>query len=166
MSFRNSQSNNTEPLSLDRRSFLKLGTMGAGMPLVSSAERAVASNEAATKKGRTETAPGDLLPTVPKPADLASDRLVHHFRDLFNPPAAQNEWGYLQATKTVSGITAISFPPFICCGVAAIPFSPGDLQTCELYLNGQILAAYPPPAGKVAFTWYPHRIVREDPECG
>ena len=40
-------------------------------------------------------------------------------------------------------------------------FQPGSLITCELFLNGQILTSYPPPAGEVAYTWYPHRIVRE-----
>ena len=83
------------------------------------------------------------------------------FSRLFNPPAAQNEWGYLQATKSVSGITAISFPPFGCCGVPEMPFSPGNLVTCETFLNGQILTSYPAPAGEIAFTWYPHHIVRE-----
>jgi hypothetical protein len=102
-----------------------------------------------------------LLPAIPKPADLASDRLVHHFRDLFNPPAAQNEWGYLQATKSVSGITAIGFPPFACCGVPEGYPPAGSLITCEVFLNGQILTSYPAPAGEIAFTWYPHRIARE-----
>ena len=158
MGTRNRRTRNDDPRSIDRRSFLKLGTVGAAFPLAASGGQSGGSHAASSPAGAAQ---GDVLPAIPIPADLSSDRLVHHFRDLFNPPAAQNEWGYLQATKTVSGITAISFPPFICCGVASIPFSPGDLQTCELYLNGQILASYPPPAGEVAFTWYPHRIVRE-----
>ena len=147
MAIRSHNPNHTESPSFDRRAFLKLGTMGAALPLNSSAERATGSRRISSKSGQPAEAQREVLPVIPKPADLASDRLVHHFRDLFNPPAAQNEWGYLQATKTVSGITAISFPPFICCGTATIPFSPGDLQTCELYLNGQILASYPYPAG-------------------
>ena len=28
-------------------------------------------------------------------------------------------------------------------------------------MNGRILTSYPAPAGEVAYTWYPHRIVRE-----
>jgi hypothetical protein len=40
-------------------------------------------------------------------------------------------------------------------------FTPGNLITCEIFLNDQILTSFPPPAGAVAYTWYPHRIVRE-----
>jgi hypothetical protein len=85
---------------------------------------------------------------------------VHHFRDYFNPPAAHNEYGYLQAAKSLAGITAIAFPPFGCCGVPQIPFSPGNLVTCELFLNDRILSYYAEGA-TIAYTWYPHRIVRE-----
>jgi hypothetical protein len=42
-----------------------------------------------------------------------------------------------------------------------MPFSPGSLITCEIFMNGQVLTSFPPPAGEVAYTWYPHRIVRE-----
>jgi hypothetical protein len=146
---------------LDRRAFLKLSAISTALPLApaSGVER---DSRASLQPGEQSNAAGtELLPSVPKLADLASDRLVHHFRDQFNPPLAQNEWGCLQATKSVSGITAISFPPFGCCGVPQIPFSPGNLVTCEIFLNGQILTSYPAPAGEVAFTWYPHRIVRE-----
>src|SRR5208337_5163745 len=101
------------------------------------------------------------LPPVPGLSDLASDRLVHYYRDLFNPPEAMNEWGYLQVSKSVSGMMAISVPPFACCGVPTMPFSPGDLTTCELFLNGRLLNSYPPPAGQVTYTWYPHRVLRE-----
>ncbi len=146
-----SKRKNTDAGSLDRRSFLMTGALLAAPGL------------GAAKASGTPPHPaeGDLLPHVPKPTDLASDRLVHNFRDQFSPPAAQNEWGYLQATKSVSGITAISFPPFSCCGVPEMPFSPGNLITCELFLNGSILTSYPAPAGDVAYVWYPHRIVRE-----
>jgi len=161
MSNRDSKPIDIESGSIDRRSFLKLGAISVALPRAASAE--VNQGNAAPKSGNGHggAAQDELLPPIPGLADLASDKLVHHFRDLFNPPAAQNEWGYLQATKSVSGITAVSFPPFICCGTPAIPFTPGDLTTCELFLNGQILYAHPHPAGEVAFTWYPHRIVRE-----
>ena len=102
-----------------------------------------------------------LLPEIPTPADLASDRLVHHFHDYFNPPQGQNELGSFAAHKSVSGITAIAFPPFACCGIPEMAFSPGNLVTCELFLNGEILANYPAPDGSVAYTWYPHKVVRE-----
>ena len=92
---------------------------------------------------------------------LASDRLTHVFRDLYSTAATQNEWGYVKATKSVSGLTAISFPPYACCGLPETPFSPGYLATCEIFLNGRMLMGYPPPATQVTYTWYPHRIVRE-----
>jgi hypothetical protein len=161
MSMGNSKPTSIELGSLDRRSFLKLGAISTALPGAASAEVNKGATAPTSGAGQGGAVQGELLPPLPKLADLASDRLVHHFRDLFNPPAAQNEWGYLQATKSVSGITAISFPPFICCGTPAIPFTPGDLVTCELFLNDQILYSHPYPAGEVAFTWYPHRIVRE-----
>ena len=98
---------------------------------------------------------------IPTPADLASDRLVHHFHDYFNAPQGQNELGSFAVHKSVSGITAIAFPPFACCGIPEMAFSPGNLVTCELFLNGEILANYPAPGGNVAYTWYPHKVVRE-----
>ncbi len=147
---------NLERRSLDRREFLKLGATGAAL---SPAAPAIISG--AARPAPSPTAGGGLLPAIPTPADLASDRLVHHFRDLFNPPLANNELGCLQAAKSVSGITAIAFPPFICCGTPEMPFSPGNLITCEIFMNGRVLTSYPPPAGEVAYTWYPHQFVRE-----
>lgn len=130
--------------------------MGAALPRSSSV--AAFGRDAHPKPSAARKEP---LPAIPKPADLASDQLVHHFRDYFNPPQAQNELGSLASHKSVSAITAIAFPPFACCGVPQIAFSPGNLVTCELFLNGQILTNYPAPAGNVAYTWYPHQIVRE-----
>lgn len=161
MSSRDYKRNKMGSGALDRRSFLRVSALSSALPLALPGRADEAGGASSLLTVPPVAAQGELLPPIPKPADLASDRLVHHFRDLFNPPAAQNEWGYLQATKSVSGITAISFPPFSCCGVPEIPFSPGSLITCELFLNGQILTAYAPPAGEVAYTWYPHRIVRE-----
>ncbi|HLY62286.1 MAG TPA: hypothetical protein VKV95_16210 [Terriglobia bacterium] len=104
--------------------------------------------------------PGDkTLPPIPGLSDLASDRLVHYYRDPFNPPEAMNEWGIAKVTKSVSGMSAITFPPFGCCWSTG-RFHP-DLVTCELFLNGRLLNSYPPPAGRVTYTWYPHRIHRE-----
>ena len=161
MSSKNSKLIHTGPEALDRRSFLKLSALGTALPIAAPPRLAAGSGAVSLGAEQTAAAKGELLPAIPKPADLASDRLVHHFRDLFNPPAAQNEAGYLQATKSVSGITAFSDPPFACCGVPEPPFSPGNLITCEIFLNGRILTSYPAPAGEVAYIWYPHRIVRE-----
>ena len=77
-------------------------------------------------------AKGELLSSIPKLADLASDRLVHDYRDLFTPPAVQNEWGYTQAWKSVSAITSITIPPFSCCGIPQISLQSGksgDVRT-------------------------------------
>ena len=149
---------NTERRALDRREFLKLGATGVAL---SPGVAAPAIISGAALSAPPADSGGGLLPAIPTPADLASDKLVHHFRDLFNPPLANNEWGCLQAAKSVSGITSIAFPPFICCGTPEMPFSPGNLITCEIFMNGQVLTSYPPPAGEVAYTWYPHQIVRE-----
>ncbi len=161
MSSNNSKLINTDTGPLDRRSFLRLSALSTALPLAAPARAGAGSGAPSLRAEQPAAAKGELVPAIPEPADLASDRLVHHFRDLFNPPAAQNERGYLQATKSVSGITALSFPPLSCCGVPEGPFSPGNLVTCEIFLNGQILTSYPAPAGEVAYTWYPHRIVRE-----
>ena len=131
--------------SVDRREFLKLSAVGTALSMA-----AAPAVHAQAK---------EPLPSIPQLSDLASDRLVYRFTDLFAPPAAQNEWGYLKAAKSVSGITSISFPPYACCGIPEMAWSPGYLLTCELYLNGQVLMSYPP--GEVAYTWYPHQIVRE-----
>ena len=152
-------------LALERRQFLQLGTaatvLSVGCSRSAQAEGAAGAPalrpEAVVRSGARRR---EVLPAVPSLEDLASDRLVHHFSDLFNPPAARNEWGCVQATKSVSGIMAISIPPFACGGVPRMPFSPGNLVTCELYLDGRILNSYT-EAATVAYTWYPHRIVRE-----
>jgi len=130
---------------IDRRRFLQIGTVGAALPFAPVSVAAPAERK--------------LLPAIPKLSDLASERLVYKFTDLFSPPAAQNEWGYLKAAKSVSGITAISFPPYACCGIPEMEWSPGYLLTCELFLNGKVLMSYLP--GEVAYTWFPHEIVRE-----
>ena len=149
---------NTESRALDRREFLRLGATSVALsPGIAAPKsiKGVAHSPAPSASG------GGSLPAIPTPADLASDKLVHHLRDYFNPPMAQNEWGYLQAARSVSGITAIALPPFACCGTPDMSFTPGNLITFEIFLNDQVLTSFPPPAGAVAYTWYPHRIVRE-----
>jgi hypothetical protein len=147
--------------SLNRRSFLKLGAFGSALSLASSSADHAAGAPPLSQVEQEFGRGREPLPAIPKPSDLASDQLVHHFRDYFNPPQAQNELGSMASHKSVSAITAIAFPPFGCCGVPEIAFSPGNLVTCELFLNDQILTDYPAPAGRVAYIWYPYKILRE-----
>jgi hypothetical protein len=130
-----------------RRSFLKASVAATAIP------RIPASVSGAVIRKH--------LPAIPSVNDLAGDRLVHAWRDLYNSPTAQNEYGYVQATKSVSGITALSLPPFACCGVPDTAWSPGYLLTCELFLNGRILLSYSPGGDTTVYRWYPHRFVRE-----
>ena len=95
-----------------RRSFLKASLATATLPVIpaSVSARAVRKH----------------LPSIPTVQDLAADRLIHTWRDLYNLPTTQNELGYVQATKSVSGLTALSLPPFACCGVSDTLWSPGE----------------------------------------
>ena len=101
---------------VDRRTFLKLGAAGAALAAVN--PKALASSRSAK----------ETLPCPPSVAAMASDRLTHRLRDLFNCPVAMNELGYTQVGKSVSAITAISFPPYACCGVPETSWSPGFLS--------------------------------------
>jgi hypothetical protein len=145
-------------VSLNRRAFLKAGTFGAVLPLARTARGTASLASVPAPRGVDKKA---LLPAVPSLQDLASDRMVHRFRDPFNPPEANNEWGRVKAVKSVSGITSVAFPPFACCGVPEMPFTPGYLTTCELFLNGRILTSHPPPDDQISYRWYPHRMIRE-----
>jgi hypothetical protein len=118
---------------LDRRTFLKLGAAGTALAAINPS-----IGGASVGANRTLSSP----PTL---ADMASDRLTYRLRDLFNCPLAMNEWGYAQVAKSVSAMTAISFPPYACCGVPETAWSPGFLLTCELFLNGRFLAIAAPP---------------------
>ncbi|HEY6447627.1 MAG TPA: twin-arginine translocation signal domain-containing protein [Acidobacteriaceae bacterium] len=100
-------------------------------------------------------------PAIPGLADLASVRMTHGFMELFNLPIAMNDWGYAQTVKSVSAISAIAFPPYACCGVPSIPWSPGYLTTCELFVNGRLASISDDPAQAVTYQWFPHRVVRE-----
>lgn len=146
---------------LDRRSFLKLGTMGALLPAVPSGKAVHPRTEVGSFAAQPASTERELLPGIPDLKNLASEEMIHEYHDYFSTPPAQNEWGYCQASKSVSGVAAILFPPYSCCGSPATRFTPGDLLTCELFLNGRLLSSYPGPDGRVAYTWYPHRIVRE-----
>ncbi len=133
---------------IDRRTFLKFGAAGAAV--------------AAVNPGTLATSPlsKGALRCPPSLAAMASDRLTYRLRDLFNCPVAMNELGYAQVAKSVSAITAISFPPYACCGVPDTAWSPGFLLTCEIFLNGAFLAIAAPPDGNVDYRWFPHCVLR------
>ena len=128
---------------LGRRTFLKL----------SGAATALAAAPAAAKGLKPH------LPTLPLGSDLASMPMTFAFTDLFQMPVFANEWGYGQTSKSVTGITAITFPPYACCGVPEVTWSPGLLTTCEMSINGQLLSIA--PQGKVTYRWLPQRVDRE-----
>ena len=140
---------------LDRRAFLKLGAdrHGTGRPSSGGAAWAFGTGKYSDAKGS--------LSCPPHLADLASDPLTYHFRDLFNCPTAMNEYGYAQVGKSVSAITAITFPPYACCGPPDTAWSPGFLLTCELFVDGEFAAIAAPPDGNVEYQWFPHCVTRK-----
>src|SRR5579875_2661780 len=95
--------------------------------------------------------PASVLPLVPSAQDWASVPMEFSFTDLFNMPVFANEWGYGQASKSVSGVTGITFPPYACCGVPDVTWSPGLLTSCELIVNGQLLSIAPQPEGRITY---------------
>jgi hypothetical protein len=129
---------------MNRRSFLKVSAAAAV---------AARANSLPTIAHR--------LPAVPTLNTLASVRMPHTFMELFNLPIAMNDWGYAQTVKSVSAITAMAFPPYVCCGVPDTPWSPGLLTTCELILNDRLAAISNDPAQAVTYQWFPHCVVRE-----
>lgn len=130
---------------MNRRSFLKVS---AGAAAIAARARALPT---VSRK----------LPPVPSLNDLASIRMPHTFMELFNLPISMNDWGYAQTVKSVSAITAMAFPPYACCGVPDIPWSPGLLNTCEVIVNDQLAAISDDPAQAVTYQWFPHCVVRE-----
>jgi hypothetical protein len=133
---------------LDRRTFLKLSAAGTALAAMQPTTMAVPTS-------------ANTLPCPPTLESMAADRLTYQYRDLFNCPAAMNEYGYAQVAKSVSAITAIAFPPYACCGVPETAWSPGFLTTCEIFLNGRFLAIAEAPEGNVAYQWFPHCAVRK-----
>ncbi len=133
---------------MNRRSFLKVS---AGAAAVAAQAKALPNLPSAARK----------FPAIPSLNDLASIRMPHTFMELFNLPIAMNDWGYAQSVKSVSGITAIAFPPYVCCGVPDTPWSPGLLNTCELILNDRLAAITDNPAQAVTYQWFPHCVVRD-----
>lgn len=124
---------------MNRRSFMKVGALSAGLPAAAQSEGKISmtpNHRVASDQARQRE-----LPPIPESKDLASHKLVYGYSEIFSPPPAQNEWGYCQATRSVSGITTILFPPFACCGAPSIPtpggeISPGALITCDLFWTG------------------------------
>lgn len=138
---------------LSRRNFLKIGAAGSTLA-------ALQPTALGTTLEAQPTPAKKSLVCPPRLADMASDPLLYEFRDLFNSPTAMNEFGYAQVGKSVSSITSVSFPPYACCAPPATEWSPGNLLTCELFLDGRFLAISAPPAGRIEYKWYPHQIVR------
>jgi hypothetical protein len=106
------------------------------------------------------------FPGIPSLQNLASVPMPHPFLDLFNLPIAMNDLGYAQCVKSVTGISAIAFPPYACCGAPDVPWSPGLLITCEMFVNDRLIATGGLPEDAVTYTWYPHRVVREQNAAG
>lgn len=121
----------------------------------------VSSAAALAARANAMPATARALPVIPSLSDLASIRMPHTFMELFNLPIAMNDWGYAQSVKSVSAITAIAFPPYACCGIPDIPWSPGMLSTCELILNDRLVSISNDPARAVTYQWFPHCVVRE-----
>ncbi len=134
---------------MKRRNFLKLSAGAAVAAARASAFPAVVPGQ------------GRALPAIPSLADLASVRMPHTFMELFNLPIAMNDWGYAQTVKSVSAISAIGFPPYACCGIPDVPWSPGFLATCELFVDDGFPAISGDPAQAVTYQWFPHCVVRE-----
>ena len=81
---------------MNRRSFLTAGTASMLLPAIPSPSRSSSADKlsparAALPGGKPGRPRSGLLPAIPELNDLASDRLVHDYRDSFNPPTAQNE---------------------------------------------------------------------------
>jgi hypothetical protein len=115
--------------------------------------------------GRLATPPetqGEFLPAIPKPADLASDRLVRYFRDPFNPPEIHNELGALSACKSVSAITALALPPFACCCFPPVRFSPLPANCFWMGKSSQIIGLRLHTPGTVSDMWV-YTLLRRDP---
>ncbi|HEY1499301.1 MAG TPA: twin-arginine translocation signal domain-containing protein [Acidobacteriaceae bacterium] len=131
---------------MNRRNFLKTSATAAALASGPLPLRALAPKS---------------LPAIPALSDLASIRMTHGFMQLFNLPIAMNDWGYAQTVKSVSAISAIAFPPYACCGVPNVAWSPGYLTTCELMVDGKLASISNDPVQAVTYQWFPHRVVRE-----
>ena len=108
-----------------------------------------------------KTRAAEPMASIPSLSQLASLAMRHGFMDLFNLPIAMNAWGYAQTVKSVSGLMAICFPPYACCGIPDVPWSPGYLRTCEIFIDGKFAALSDAPEAAVTYQWFPQKVVRE-----
>ncbi len=101
------------------------------------------------------------LPPIPEPEDLASAPMENNPVDLlFNPPGLGNEWGQAQTTRSIAGITAITFPPLLACGQPVDPDAKDYLSTCDLILDDRLVSASLKPGERITFQWFPHMVRR------
>jgi hypothetical protein len=103
----------------------------------------------------------DFLPSIPSPEDLASAVMEHNpVSLLFNPPGMGNEWGQAQATRSISGVTSITFPPLLACGQPQDLNAKDYFSTADLMLDGTLVNAMLRPEDTVKFQWFPHMVRR------
>ena len=135
---------------MNRRTFLQLsGVAGAMM-----------SNDGF---GASPQRPFPMIPTLDS---LAATPIRRKYIDLFNLPIAMNDWGSAQVVKSVTALSAISFPPYSCCGIPEVTWSPGFINTCEIFVDNQLPSTLGPPENEVIYRWYPHRVEREQTALG
>ena len=132
-------------MEINRRSFIK-GAAGASI---------LAGTPLGTLWGTSR------LSNIPQLSELASVPMTHGFLEQFNLPIVMNDLGYAQCVKSATAVSAIAFPPYACCGIPDVAWSPGFLVTFELFVNDRLLATSGMPDEAVTYTWYPHRVVRE-----
>ncbi len=87
-------------------------------------------------------------PDIPTCADLASDRLVGRFDDMFNPPGLTNFLGAAQVDHDLVAVRSVNFPPL----------SHGDTVTGALFVDGRLFRSF---GASVTFQWRPDRVTRE-----
>ena len=85
---------------------------------------------------------------IPTSQELASDKLVHKFGSMFNPPGITNFLGVAQVDLDITGIRSINFPPF----------TNSDNLTAVLYVDDRIFLSL---GREISFQWFPDRIERE-----
>ncbi len=86
-----------------------------------------------------------MIPTI---EDLKSDKFIHKFGDIFNPPGLTNFLGCVQVNFDITGIRSLNFPPFGC----------SDIITAGLFINDQYFPSLGIP---ISFQWFPDRVERE-----
>jgi len=87
-------------------------------------------------------------PELPSLTELKSVVMTHKLGDAFNPPAATNFRGALQACIDPMAVRSLTFPPYSC----------GETPTAILYVDGIYLASTGQP---IKFVWRPDGVERE-----